>query len=214
MILKLTFGFIFLVVCSAPAMAAPVFSLETLPHTSGGTGTLVVVVTGSSDPIAAVDLELEVRPVGSVGSLLQFMQSTINIRNDPQYVFAGDSQSESLSIESGSISDNLSVSDTASWIDGTASLNDVLVSSRRLVAQFDFKHTFPLGTDPSQVADDEFEFTLNGSYADSSFAIGTIGPVSSSVVAIPEPQLATLLGLATLFGTVVADRRKRKRQLE
>lgn len=196
---------------SNSAHAALVFAVEVDPLIVGGTSSVVVSVTGNSDPIQSIFLNLQVASVGAVGSSVQFTPpDSTDTLNEGDYLFPNGSNLNMTSDPAG-IDTLMQPNDTATWIDSANTLNNELVTTRRIAAEFNIQHIFPSMTDPTLIAGDQFQFTLSGSYADASFTTTNIAPTSAVVntTAVPEPGTLATLGIA--FTALVSARFRQRR---
>ena len=205
---------------STSANGGFVFTLSQAAFEPGGAGSIFVHVTGNGEAVAAIDLQVQVRPLGSVGSSLQITPFAPNeLFNDPDYLFFGDSFAQDnfnqAAVDPFTISTADLPNDTFAITDGTLSLQDRIVTTQRLVTRIDFQHAFPMGTDPAAIVGDQFEFIINdqvSSVVDSNFAAVpfTVNGVGIATTAVPEPSSLAMV-IVGVSGAISCSLRKRRK---
>ena len=182
---------------------------------NAGTGVVSVSIDGDADLVAAYQIELQILPVNTVVSALQFTEpQSADFRSSPDYLFADDSANVQFDIDPRTVFTTTLQNDSVFDSDLTASGTARSVDRPMLLGDFNISHILPAGTDHSDFISDQFRVevrTASTLFLDENndlvdFIVGRIGVISFQ--SVPEPSSA-LYVLASVL--VLACTMKRKK---
>lgn len=163
-----------------------------------------VMIQSNTQGLQLYDFVFSISTLGA--TRLEFIDPQSDSQlTDTEYVFFGDSVNAIDALPVGNVTTSLLPNDTFSGFDFTDSLDDVSLTSDRLLARLDLTTLTalaPSAGDTFTVSLDELSLTLEDSFGDA-LTINSVdskffGTVTITAAAIPEPSSAVLLGVGVV----------------
>jgi len=190
------------------ARAGVIITASDVMLAPGGTGTMdFSIASNSNDTLSQFGLGLNITPVGSATSLLQFTSSQTDPYSNPNYVFSGNSFGSDFNTPfwfppttTTTANDTISGADS----DDNAFLNYPSITGSLYLATVQFQAA------PGATVGDQFQISLvanpvftyfddgNGNIL--SYSSSSNGGVVTISSAIPEPASLTLLAISSVMG--------------